>query len=71
MAAEVDERFPARIGGKREAGPKCRERIACVALACGREAVRAAHDRDSVTAYSRGRLGTASPVSAGTCSSRR
>ena len=71
MAAEIDQRITAPIGGKREAGPKCPERIACVALACRREGVLAAHDRGSVTAYSRGRLGTASPASAGTCSSRR
>jgi len=71
MAAQVGEWLAVRIERQCEARAESGERIARVARLHGREAVWGAQAACSRSAYSNGRLGTASPESAGTCSSSR
>jgi len=66
MAAEVRERLAARVKWQGKARAKGGERIARVARLCARQCMRRAHQVRPLTAYSSGRLGTASPPSAGT-----
>ncbi len=69
VAAQVRSGAPACVARQREARAERRQRVGGVAGACLREP--AAHRPASVSRYKSGRLGTASPPSAGTCSSSR
>src|SRR4029077_5878870 len=71
MAAQVHKRHAALVDRQREALAQAPQRIRAIARARLRErrGVRAA--AHELTEYTSGRLGTASPASAGTCSSRR
>ena len=71
MTAQVDERLAVHIAGQSEALAKAAQRVERIAGPGGLQGRFPAHDAGVINRYSNGRLGTASPPSAGTCSSRR
>ena len=71
VTAQVDELFAARIARQREARAIAAQRIGGVAGLCGAERRLRVHAAGPRIGYSSGRLGTASPLSAGTCSPSR